>query len=389
MKSNEGQKKWSNIVFAGLFAVALLLFGRIMLPFLEPVLLGGFLVVLFYPVHQRLTRAAPQRRALAAAITTLGVLMLIVVPLAALAFFVGREVLGVYDAAEAALEDPDFRRRLASFVPRAVLRYVLPPAGTAVPDTDTAVAAAMNGGAAMLGNILGAGTALAIDGFLMAVTMYYFFLDGRRLYSEAARLVPIERRYLASFAKEFKDVAYAIMYGNTLTAMVQGALGLVGLWIAGVPHPVMWAAAMAAVAIVPVGGTAIVWLPISAVLLLAGKTPQAIFLFGWGALVVSTIDNVIRPKLCGSRMALHPLLVFLSMFGGLSVFGAMGLLIGPLIAAIFMAMVRIYRRDYLGLTVPAVWPHAEDAAPATSSPSVDSSQEAPSAPPAAPLPQPS
>jgi predicted PurR-regulated permease PerM len=87
-------------------------------------------------------------------------------------------------------------------------------------------------------------------------------------------------------------------------------------------------------------------------LLVAGKVNEGVFLLAWGAFVVSSIDNVLRPKLCGSRMALHPLLVFLSMFGGLAVFGMMGLLVGPLIASLFMAMVRIYRRDFLGLRPP-------------------------------------
>ena len=113
---------------------------------------------------------------------------------------------------------------------------------------------------------------------------------------------------------------------------------------------------MVVVAMVPVGGTALVWGPIGAVLVLMGKVNEGIFLLAWGAFVVGSIDNVIRPRLCGSRMTLHPLLVFLSMFGGLAVFGMMGLLVGPLIASLFMAMVRIYRRDFLGLRSSAAPP---------------------------------
>ena len=205
----------------------------------------------------------------------------------------------------------------------------------------------MSGSAGVVRDVLGAGTELAIDVFLMTVSMYYFFLDGRRIYSETARAIPLERRYLDAFAKEFKDVAWAIMYGNTLTAVLQGLLGLIGLTIAGAPQPAVWAMAMVVFAIIPIGGTALVWVPLSAALVIGGRHAEGLFLFGWGALVVSTVDNVVRPRLCGHRMTLHPLLVFLSMFGGLAVFGVMGLLIGPLIAAIFMAMVRIYRRDFL------------------------------------------
>ena len=346
MDRAELQKKWSNIVFGALFAVALALFGWILLPFTLPVLLGAFLVVLFAPVQTWVLRRTG-RRALAAGISTLWVLLLIVIPLAVIAFFVGREMLALFDGVRAALQDPGWPALITAKLPPSVHRVVITALGTA-PAGEHAIAAALSGGAALLQQVLGAGTGLAVDVFLMSVSMYYFFLDGRRLYSEAAGLVPIERRYLDDFAKEFKDVAYAIIYGNTATALIQGALGLIGLVAASVPHPAVWAAAMAGAAMIPVGGTALIWLPLSAVMILVGRAPQGILLLAWGALVVSTIDNVVRPKICGSRMALHPLLVFLSMFGGLAVFGVMGLLIGPLIACIFMAMVRIYRRDFLG-----------------------------------------
>jgi predicted PurR-regulated permease PerM len=182
----------------------------------------------------------------------------------------------------------------------------------------------------------------------MLVAMYYFFLDGRRLFVEASRLVPLDKRYIQAFAREFTDVAYAIVYGNSLTALAQGAIGLVGMLLVGVPHAGVWGAAMVIAALVPVVGTGLVWVPVSIALALSGRVGEAVFLVGWGALIVGSADNVLRPKLCGSRMALHPLLVFLSMFGGVAVFGLMGMLVGPLIAAFFMAMVRIYRRDFLG-----------------------------------------
>jgi predicted PurR-regulated permease PerM len=346
------RKRWSNIVFGGLFAIALLLFGWILMPFVVSVLVGGFLVVLFAPIQTWLSRKTG-RRALAAGLSMLCVLLLGVVPVAVIAFLVGREVLLVCDAARDALDDPELRKRLVAKLPAALHHFLLPALGTD-PAGDHAVAAAVSSVASLLKDVLDAGTGLAVDVFLMAVSMYYFFLDGRRLFSEGARLVPIERRYLDAFAKEFKDVAYAVIYGNTATALIQGTLGLIGVLVAGVPHPIVWAAAIAVVAMIPVGGTALVWLPLSLALLAGGKVPQGLFLLGWGALVVSTIDNLVRPKICGSRMALHPLLVFLSMFGGLSAFGVRGLLIGPLIACIFMAMVRIYRRDFLESSAAAV-----------------------------------
>ncbi len=353
-------KRWSNLIFAGLFALALVLFSRILLPFLMPVLLGGFLVVLFRPLQDALCRSRLRGHpSLCAGLSTVAVFLLILVPLAVVGWLVAREVLGLMVHAQELLDRVDLRQQLVASLPRGLRRYA-PVEGS---PADQALMSAVASGASVLKDVLGAGTELVVDLFLMTVAMYYFFLDGRRLWSEATRLIPLDKRYIQAFAQEFTDVAHAIVYGNTITALVQGAMGTVGLMLARVPHAGVWGAAMVLVAMVPVGGTALVWGPIGVVLLVTGKVNEGVFLLAWGAFVVSSIDNVLRPKLCGSRMALHPLLVFLSMFGGLAVFGMMGLLVGPLIASLFMAMVRIYRRDFLGLrSTPPLKPSAEPVA---------------------------
>jgi predicted PurR-regulated permease PerM len=353
-------KRWSNLIFAGLFVLALVLFSLILLPFLMPVLLGGFLVVLFQPLQQWLLRtrlkASPP---VCAGVSTLAVFLLLLVPLVVVGWMVVREVLDLMEHAQGVMDQVDLRERMLAGLPRGLQRYASALQGSR---TEEALEGAMSNGMSVLSNLLGAGTELVVDLFLMMVAMYYFFLDGRRLWNEGTQLVPLDKRYIQAFAKEFTDVAHAIIYGNTITSLVQGALGLVGLLLARVPHAGVWGAAMVVVAMVPVGGTALVWGPIGVVLLMMGKVNEGIFLLAWGAFVVGSIDNVIRPRLCGSRMALHPLLVFLSMFGGLAVFGMMGLLVGPLIASLFMAMVRIYRRDFLGLKSTAA-----PATPASSS----------------------
>ncbi len=355
----EDSKRWSNWVFAGLFILAVVLFSRILLPFLMPVLLGGFLVVLFMPVQDFLCRKLKGRKSLCASVCTLTVFLLILAPLASIGWLVGRELLQLVASMPEVLEQVDVRQEVLGLLPRGMNRYVQIDAAS--PETERALLTAAAGGASVIRHVLGVGSELVINLFLMLVAMYYFFLDGRRLFQEAARLVPLDQRYLHSFAREFTDVAYAIVYGNTVTALIQGALGLVGLLLAGVPHAGVWGAAMVIAALVPVVGTGLVWIPISIVLVLSGKVGEGIFLFTWGALVVGTADNFLRPRLCGSRMALHPLLVFLSMFGGVAVFGMMGLLVGPLIASFFMAMVRIYRRDFLGTRQAALAPSSAEA----------------------------
>ncbi len=346
-------KRWSNVIFGGLFAVSLFLFWRVIAPFVMPVLLGGFLTVLFMPLQDFFARRWVGKRSLVAGASTFVVFLVLLAPIAVIGYLVARELLSGVAYAKDVLEHVDLRTELLQRLPRALRRHV---AADFDGETGKAVLGALSGGAGAVTRLLGAGTQLVLNLFLMTVSMYYFFLDGRRLVAEAARLIPMDQRYTQAFMKEFKDVAYAIVWGNTLTAVVQGAVGFVGMLLAGVPSPVVWGVAMVLVALIPVGGTALVWGPVGVGLIVTGQPTHGVFLLGWGLFAVSTIDNVVRPRLTGSRMKLHPLLVFLSMFGGLAVFGMMGILVGPLIAALFMAMVRIYRRDFLVPTtaIPSV-----------------------------------
>ncbi|HLT30135.1 MAG TPA: AI-2E family transporter [Myxococcaceae bacterium] len=334
-------------MFAGLACAALLLLARIVLPFLIPVLLGAFVVVLFDPVHQRLRSLLPSHPRLCAAISATSVLLLLLLPLAVVAVLVAHQLLGMASAAEALLRDGTLHDTVHASLPPSlsVLGRVIPP----VEEWEGALMGALQWNAGLLRDLLGGSTSLLLELFLMAVSAYYFFLDGPRIVAEVGRLIPLEPRHFHSFCEEFQQTARAISSGNLLTAAAQGAVGWFGLWMVGVPHAPVWALAMAIGAFVPVVGTALVWGPISGVLILQGELNAGLALLVYGALIVGSVDNVLRPKLCGARMSLHPLLVFLSIFGGLSVFGMVGLLVGPLIASFFSTAVRIYRRDYLGL----------------------------------------
>lgn len=338
-------KRVSNAIFAGLFVLALFLFYKIVLPFVMPIVLGAFLVVLFWPVHDVIRRFV-RRRSLSAVLSTAVVALVLFVPLTVIGFLVARELPNVLEAAREHLERFDLNAELKALLPSALADHVhVDVRGT----VEHGVTTALIGGASWLSDVLSAGAELLVDLFLLLLATYYFFLDGRRLVLELRRLLPLDRRYFDDFTKEFKDVAHAMMYGNALTAVVQGVTGLVGLWLARVPNAALWSSAMVILSFLPVGGTALVWGPIGLALMMGHHYSQGLFVLGWGVFMVGALDNMIKPRICGAKMALHPLLVFLSMFGGITVFGMMGLLLGPLIASLFMAMVRIYRSDFLKL----------------------------------------
>jgi len=181
-----------------------------------------------------------------------------------------------------------------------------------------------------------------LDAFIMLFTTFYLFLDGKYLVHRLSDALPLKADYKTKLFRKFEDVIYATSYGVIVTAMIQGTIGALGLWFFGVSSPILWGLVMIIAAMIPFVGPAFIWFPAALAKILAGDTFNG---FGWliyGLLVVSTIDNVVRPKIIGSRGGLHPVLVLLGVLGGLKVFGLIGVVFGPLILAVTLVFLEFY-----------------------------------------------
>jgi predicted PurR-regulated permease PerM len=141
-------------------------------------------------------------------------------------------------------------------------------------------------------------------------------------------------------------MSLATLYGIFLTSIVQGIIGGIGFAIAGIPHALFWGTAIALFSLIPVVGTSVVWVPASLILIATGNLTSGIFLFCWGILIVSTVDNFLRAFLIGGRTNTNQLLMFLSVFGGIGMFGLVGVIFGPLILTLFFAFLHIYELEY-------------------------------------------
>jgi predicted PurR-regulated permease PerM len=130
--------------------------------------------------------------------------------------------------------------------------------------------------------------------------------------------------------------------GTLFIALIQGLLAGVGFWIFGLPQPALWGTLTIITALVPVVGTALIWLPASIYLFSTGVTGMALGLFLWGAILVGSIDNFLRPKLIERYMKVHPFFILISVLGGLSLFGPLGFLLGPLVLSLILALLEIY-----------------------------------------------
>ena len=193
-------------------------------------------------------------------------------------------------------------------------------------------------------NVAGWVLVTLIKAVFVVFTMYYLFRDGERIKAAVFDSLPLERSQSQRIFDRTKEVIGASVFGVLVIASVQAALGELGFLVVGLPSPLLWGVVLFFFSMIPMAGSFLVWVPACVYLLLAGQWGRASLLAGWCAGVVGMVDNVVRPRLVGRRTRLHELLVFFSVLGGLQVFGALGLVIGPVVVAITLALVDIFRK---------------------------------------------
>lgn len=178
--------------------------------------------------------------------------------------------------------------------------------------------------------------------FVMLFTMFYLLKEGSSLIATLGKHVPLKESHRTNIAKRINSVLYASIFGIIVIAFIQGLLGAIGFWIFGVRSPILWGMVMVILAMLPLIGTYVVWLPAALYKIYIGETFNGIGLLLYGTLIVSTIDNIIRPKIVSERGRIHPVFVLLGVLGGLQVFGLLGLILGPIILSVFIVLIEIY-----------------------------------------------
>jgi predicted PurR-regulated permease PerM len=178
--------------------------------------------------------------------------------------------------------------------------------------------------------------------FVMLFVMFYLFKEGPQIVSYIMEHLPMREAHKRHIMKKFSGVVYASLYVLVLTAFIQGAVGALGLWIFDVPSPILWGLVMVVLSMLPFVGAAFVWFPAALYKIFTNDTFNGVGLLLYGLFIVSTIDNIIRPKIVGSKGKIHPVLVLLGVLGGIKMFGFLGIILGPLILAILVVFMDIY-----------------------------------------------
>ena len=310
-------------------------------PFFNVLLWAAVLCVVFYPMHRRIL-SRTGKPTLAAALSTVAVILLILLPVTAVTVTVVHELSG----AAASFQATDHQWTTPPPVAKAldfIGRYVDIDRDSAM----TFLAARMQ----TWGTALAASTLVVVGGAVGAIgqtalvvfTLFYFFRDGEHIQRAAYGMVPLRGAQWDSILSRTSDVIGATVYGVLVIAAIQGTLGTFIFWVLGLPSPLLWGVVMFFLSMIPMAGAFLVWVPAAAYLALTGLYGKAVILVAGGFLVISSIDNFLSPRLVGRRARLHELLIFFSVLGGLQVFGVLGLVLGPVVVAMTLALIEMVR----------------------------------------------
>lgn len=189
-------------------------------------------------------------------------------------------------------------------------------------------------------------TSLMLTAVIAFFTMYYVLLEWAAIVRRLEHILPLDPRHTRALVTEFRAVGRSAFVGTMGTALAQGILAGIGYTIAGVSQPLLWGTVTMLASFVPVIGTAVVWLPITIATAVSGHTGAGVFLGIWGLLVVTAVsDYIIRPRLVGSKGQVHPLPLLVSLLGGVEMFGLMGVIVGPILMALCLSVLRIYEQE--------------------------------------------
>jgi len=195
--------------------------------------------------------------------------------------------------------------------------------------------------------ILGSVTDGLLGIFILFFIMYYGLKEGPHIYKWMMKYVPFETKHKSKLMNETTEIIDAVLFGQFMIAIIQGLLGGIGFWIAGVSSPVFWGFIMMIMSFLPVIGSFLIWVPAGLILIAQGNTAAGIGLLLYGLIVISNIDNILRPRLVSSKANVHPVVVMLGVLGGLAVFGFAGFILGPLILALAVNLTKVYAEDDL------------------------------------------
>jgi predicted PurR-regulated permease PerM len=309
-------------------------------PFLVAIAWAAVLATLLEPVHRRVLERL-SRPSLASLLTCIIALLCIIFPLILISVAIGRELARAIQPSDTSI---DMRELLVSKLD-IVTAWLRDHFGIDQESIGKSVSGLGTLALNQTSSIVGGAAGFVFNLVIVIFTLFFFLRDRTAILDAVRRLLPLSRTNADEVLYVARDVIRACMLGGGAVSLAQGTLAFIGFWIIGVPSPLLWGVATSAFSFVPLVGAAAIWVPMTIVLAIGGHYGQALFLGLWGGLAISLVDNLIRPIIIGDATKLHTLLIFFSILGGIRVFGFLGLVMGPVVLAIGIALIEIVRRE--------------------------------------------
>jgi predicted PurR-regulated permease PerM len=357
--------------FLALVLLTSLAFVWLIQDFAQPLFWAAILAILFYPLYRWWFEILGHRASLAAFVTLLVIIVMVILPLGLVGLAVTREAAGLYERIAAGEIDVQAPIRFIERTLPMAVEYLARFGIDAQRITQNLSSAAVTTSRFVASQALTIGQdafRFSILFFLMLYLLFFFLRDGHRLIAAIMHALPLGHEREQHLFEKFADVSRATVKGTLVVGVVQGALGGLFFWILDLKAAVFWGVIMTLLSLLPAVGSALVWVPASIILLATGQIVKGIILLAAGGLIIGLVDNFLRPMLVGRDTQIPDYLILLATLGGLTVFGLSGFVIGPIIAALFLAVWGMFAQDYghedASQPLRTAAPHADKVTPA-------------------------
>lgn len=338
MSSLEFQKK----IFLCLLATVTLAFGWIVWPFFGAIFWGSVLAILFTPFYRRLLAVFRGRRNLAAIATLILCLVIVIFPLAFITAALVQEGIGLYQKIQSGeIHFGMYFQQIIHALPQWMVELLDRSGFGDISALQEELSAGVMAGSRFIATqafSIGQNTFEFIISFgIMLYLLFFLLREGSVLSVQIRNAIPLNLEYKQYLLSKFITVLRATVKGNIVVAAMQGVAGGIIFWILGIQGPLLWGTLMAFLSLLPAIGAALIWAPVAIYFLLSGDIWSGVILVAFGVLVIGMVDNILRPVLVGKDTQMPDYVVLISTLGGMALFGLSGFIIGPVIAAMFIA----------------------------------------------------
>jgi predicted PurR-regulated permease PerM len=340
--------EWLNkTISLAIILVLFYLFYQVLSPFLTTLAWAMVLSITFYPLY-RLCLKLLKRPWLASIVTLIFILVVMLGPFSYIVGSLVGEITDVYSNLEQkgfeTLVDIQIHPRIADLFDKVSSIKLLEDFDLKQSAVNTLKSIGKHI-AESTKDVFKNAVILIVSFIIMCITIFYFLKDGTDLAVFIKKLLPFSSAQKDELEKRVKDMVIAAIYGGLAVGLAQGTLGGIAFFYLGLPSPIFWGTSMAIFSLLPLFGCASIWIPTGVILILSGAYGKGIGLLLYGALIISSVDTIIKPLVIGGRTKLPTLLVFFSVLGGIMFFGFVGFILGPLIISLCLALLEIYRFD--------------------------------------------